>query len=73
LVLQKVRLAALATEARRRSRRMEDARPAKVVVAERVIIWCFLVLSGAPLAWFAGGICCRDGPLWTAGMGAGAV
>jgi len=40
LVLQKVRLAAFATEARRRSRRMEDARPAKVVVAERVIIWC---------------------------------
>jgi hypothetical protein len=51
LVPQKRREPPLAAEVRRRMRRMELARPAKVVVAERDIMeWILVLLSGAPQA-----------------------
>jgi hypothetical protein len=76
LVPQKMRPPVLAAELRRRMRRMELARPAKVVVVERVImVKVTLVLSGAPQAIFVPGprpmyLLLRSGQ---PEMGAGAV
>jgi hypothetical protein len=51
LVPQKRREPLVAAEVRRRMRRMELARPAKLVVAERdIMIWILVLLSGAPQA-----------------------
>ena len=56
LVPQKRREPVLAAEVRRRMRRMELARPARVVVVERdIMVWVLVVLSGAPQAvWCLG-------------------
>ena len=49
LVPQKIREPVFATDVRRRIRRMELARPAKVVVAERdIMVKKLVLLSGAP-------------------------
>jgi hypothetical protein len=49
LVPQKMRELLLAAVARRRMRRMELERPAKVVVVERdIMVWILVLLSGAP-------------------------
>ena len=57
LVPQKMRELLLATVARRRMRRMELERPARVVVVERdIMVWILVLLSGAPQvvwAWAA--------------------
>jgi hypothetical protein len=51
LVPQKRREPLVAADVRRRMRRMELARPAKVVVAERdIMVWILVLLSGAPQA-----------------------
>ena len=51
LVPQKRREPLVAAEVRRRMRRMELARPAKLVVAERdIMIRILVLLSGAPQA-----------------------
>ena len=51
LVPQKRREPLMAAEVRRRMRRMELARPAKLVVAERdIMVWILVLLSGAPQA-----------------------
>ena len=51
MVPQKRREPLVAAEVRRRMRRMELARPAKVVVVERdIMVWILVLLSGAPQA-----------------------
>ena len=75
LVPQKMRELLLATDARRRMRRMELERPARVVVVERdIMVWILVLLSGAPQddfqAWAAAGGLLRSGQ---PEMGAGTV
>ena len=49
LVPQKMRELLLAAVARRRIRRMELERPAKVVVVDRdIMVWILVLLSGVP-------------------------
>jgi len=49
LVPQKMRELLLAADTRRRMRRMELERPARVVVVERdIMVWILVLLSGAP-------------------------
>ena len=73
LVPQKRREPVLATDARRRKRRMELARPARVVVVERdIMVWILVLLSGAPQAvwtWAAADVLRSGQPE----VGAGAV
>ena len=74
LVPQKMRELLLATEVRRRRRRMELERPARVVVVERdIMVWILVLLSGAPQvvwSWAAAGGLLRSGQ---PEMGAGTV
>jgi hypothetical protein len=63
----------LATDVRRRIRRMELERPARVVVVERdIMVWILVWLSGAPqvISSLGRGRCVRSGQ---PEMGAGAV
>ena len=69
LVPQKMRELLLATDARRRMRRMELERPARVVVVERdIMVRILVLLSGAPqVVWSwaaAGGCSALDSPRW---------
>jgi hypothetical protein len=74
LVPQKMRELLLAADTRRRMRRMELERPARVVVVERdIMVWILVLLSGAPQvvwAWAAADALLRSGQ---PEMGAGTV
>jgi len=74
LVPQKMRKLLLAADARRRMRRMELERPARVVVVERdIMVWILVLLSGAPQviwSWAAADELFRSGQ---PEMGAGTV